>query len=336
MKDSGTKELWSLSEQKELLREAGRKEPGSVSEQKELLREVGQKELLRESEQNGLLGEFGWDGLLREAGRKELWREFGRKAVESVGLFAALFGLLYIVECLFPALRGTLLQWDSAAFCVGIPASVVGVAYVLTVKNPKNYTGFYGGILMSILLGKQFFLQGNYDLVCLQLGVFAPFMTKSILAWKSSDSKNAVNNRKDSDNKNAVNNRNAGDSKNASEEPFVPQFLHGWAAWGTYLFAVAIVVADYALCTLVLQHNAWGDNVAVKLCSGLMIASSTLANYWLIYRKIDAWIWWVVYSLSGMVFYILINNMFSLVLFTVFLFVNGAALRAWMKLTINN
>lgn len=309
MKDSGTKEQGSVSEQKELLRESEQKEPGRESVQKELL---------------------------REAGQKELWREFGRKAVESVGLFAALFGLLYIVECLSSALRGTLLQWDSAAFCVGIPASVVGVAYVLTVKNPKNYTGFYGGILMSILLGTQFFLQGNYDLVCLQLGVFAPFMTKSILAWKSSDSKNAINNRNAGDSKNAGENSKGANGQEASEEPFVPQFLHGWTAWGTYLFAVAIVVADYALCTLVLQHNAWGDNVAVKLCSGLMISSSTLANYWLIYRKIDAWIWWVIYSLSGMVFYILINNMFSLVLFTVFLFVNGAALRAWMQLKNNN
>ncbi len=241
-------------------------------------------------------------------GAGALWLEFGRKTGASVLLFGVLFGVLYGVESLFPALRETLLQWDSAAFCVGIPASVVGVAYVLTIKNPQNYTGFYGGILMSALLATQFFLQGNYDLVVLQLGVFAPFMTKSILSWKKTES----------------------DTKQT--EAFVPQYLHGGAAVGTYLFAVLILAADYALCTLVLQHNAWGENVLLKLCSGVMIASSTLANYWLIYRKIDAWIWWVVYSVSGVVFYILLHNMFSIVLFAVFLLVNGSALVAWVRM----
>ncbi len=242
------------------------------------------------------------------SGAGALWREFGRKMGLSVLLFGGLLGVLYGVEWLFPALRGTLLQWDNAAFCVGIPASVVGVGYVLTIKNPQNYTGFYGGILMSALLATQFFLQGNYDLVVLQLGVFAPFMTKSILSWKA-----AENNSKQT-------------------EKFVPQYLHGWAAAGTYIVALLIIVADYALCTRVLQHNAWGENVLLKLCSGVMIASSTIANYWLIYRKIDAWIWWVLYGLSGMVFYILVNNMFSLVLFTVFLLVNGSALVAWVRM----
>jgi hypothetical protein len=62
-----------------------------------------------------------------------------------------------------------------------------------------------------------------------------------------------------------------------------------------------------------------------------MIASSTLANFILIYQKIDAWIWWVVYALAGMIFYALIGNAFSFVLFTVFLLVNGAAGIAWIK-----
>lgn len=227
----------------------------------------------------------------------------------SVGLFAVLLGVLYAVEALFPALKGTLLQWGNAAFCVGIPASIVGVGYVLTVKNPQNYTGFYGGIVMSVLLATQFFLQGNYDLVCLQIGVFAPFMTKSILAWKRTENQ-----------------------PHTESKPFIPQYLHGWAAAGTYLVAAGIIAADYALCTCLIQHNGWDDNVLLKLCSGLMIASSTLANYWLIYRKIDAWIWWVLYGVSGIVFYIIVGNIFSLVLFTVFLFVNASALIAWIKL----
>lgn len=241
---------------------------------------------------------------------KQLWIEFGRMLLLSVGLFGVLFGVLYAMEWCVPAWRGVLLQWDCAAFCIGIPASVVGVGYVLTIKNPQNYTGFYGGILMSALLATQFFLQGNYDLVVLQLGVFVPFMTKSILAWKHS----------------------SGQASTDNEESFVPQYLHGWAAAGTYLMALLIIAVDYALCTCLIQQNGWGDNVLLKLCSGVMIASSTLANYWLIYRKIDAWIWWVLYGLNGMVFYVLLGNIFSLVLFTVFLLVNGSALVAWVRL----
>jgi hypothetical protein len=63
-----------------------------------------------------------------------------------------------------------------------------------------------------------------------------------------------------------------------------------------------------------------------------MIASSTLANFILIYQKIDAWLWWTVYALAGMMFYAFIGNAFSFVLFTVFLLVNGGAGIAWIKL----
>ena len=63
-----------------------------------------------------------------------------------------------------------------------------------------------------------------------------------------------------------------------------------------------------------------------------MIASSTLANFILIYQKIDAWLWWAVYALAGIVLYILIGNIFSMVLFLVFLLVNGSAGIAWIKL----
>jgi hypothetical protein len=91
-------------------------------------------------------------------------------------------------------------------------------------------------------------------------------------------------------------------------------------------------VTDYALTTKVIQHNGWFENSMVKLMGGIMIASSILANFILIYQKIDAWIWWVIYAISGMIFYALIGNSFSFVLFTVFLLVNGGTGIAWIKL----
>ena len=114
-----------------------------------------------------------------------LWKEFGKQLLMSIGIFFALFLVLYMVEWLIPSLHGTLLQWHDPAFIVGIPASIIGVAYVLTIRNPQNYTGFYGGIAMALLLATQFYLQGNLDLVFLQLAVFIPFMVVSLLCWRN-------------------------------------------------------------------------------------------------------------------------------------------------------
>lgn len=278
---------------------------------------------------------------------KGLVNELGRKTAVSCGLFLVLFGVLYLIEWHVPAMRGQLLQWDSAAFIVGIPASIVGVAYVLTIKNPQNYTGFYGGILMALLLSCQFYLQGNYDLVCLQLLVFVPFMIKSIIEWKGKQAtlktgfakEEKVHSIEQAKPKTEVAKGEQAHSTEADKQTttesnttFVPQYLHGRALVWTLIVALLIVVVDYLLATLFIQHDAWNEHILLKLCSGVMIASSTLANFWLIYQKIDAWIWWVVYSASGMVLYILINNMFSLLLFCVFLVVNGSAMIAWMRM----
>lgn len=240
--------------------------------------------------------------------KKTLWHELGKQTLLSMGIFSALFLILYIVEWAVPSLSGVLLQWCDPAFVVGIPASVIGVAYVLTIRNPKNYTGFAGGIVMALLLATQFFLLGSYDLVILQLAVFLPFMLMSFLRWRRQTL-----------------------SLSATEQPFCPKWLPLGPRLISLLLLVVIILADYALATLVIQHNAWSDNIILKLIGGLMIASSTLANFILIYQKIDAWIWWVVYALAGMMFYALIGNAFSFVLFAVFLLVNGAAGIAWIK-----
>lgn len=241
--------------------------------------------------------------------KKALWQELGKQMLVSTGIFAALFLILYIVEWLVPSLGGVLLQWHDPAFVVGIPASVIGVAYVLTIRNPKNYTGFAGGVVMALLLATQFYLLGNYDLVILQLAVFIPFLLMSFVRWRRQTLSSA-----------------------ATDQPFRPEWLPLGQLILSLLLLAVIILADYALATLVIQHNAWSDNILLKLIGGLMIASSTLANFILIYQKIDAWLWWVVYAIAGMIFYALIGNAFSFVLFTVFLFVNGGAGIAWMKL----
>lgn len=233
----------------------------------------------------------------------------------SVGIYAALFVVLLVVERLCEPLRGVLLQWDSAAFIVGIPASVVGTAYVLTIRNPQNYTGFIGGIAMAVLLGTQFALQGNYDLTFLQIGIFIPFMLLSLITWRKK--------------------LNTTPSTDTTEKPFRPAYLHGWRQGLTLTLALLIIVADYAFTTRVLNHDAWADQWLLKLAGAVMIASSVMANFWLIYQKMDAWIWWILYSLAGILFYVLLGNIYCIVLFLFYLVINASAFVAWQRLRKN-
>ena len=233
----------------------------------------------------------------------------------SVGIYAAVFVVLLVVGRLCEPLRGVLLQWDSAAFIVGIPASVVGTAYVLTIRNPQNYTGFLGGIAMAVLLGTQFALQGNYDLTFLQIGIFIPFMLLSLITWRKQ--------------------LNTTPSTDTKEKPFRPAYLHGWRQGLTLTLALLIIVADYAFTTRVLNQDAWADQWLLKLAGAVMIASSVMANFWLIYQKMDAWIWWILYSLAGILFYVLLGNIYCIVLFLFYLVINASAFVAWQRLRKN-
>ena len=233
----------------------------------------------------------------------------------SVGIYAALFVVLLVVERLCEPLRGVLLQWDSAAFIVGIPASVVGTAYVLTIRNPQNYTGFIGGIAMAVLLGTQFALQGNYDLTFLQIGIFIPFMLLSLITWRKK--------------------LEATQPTDTTKKPFRPAYLHGWRQGLTLTLALLIIVADYAFTTRVLNHDAWADQWLLKLAGAVMIASSVMANFWLIYQKMDAWLWWILYSLAGILFYVLLGNIYCIVLFLFYLVINASAFVAWQRLRKN-
>ena len=233
-----------------------------------------------------------------------LWRSLGVNMLVSTVLFAVFFLLLWLVELLFPSV--TLLHFNDFAWCVGIPASVIGVSYVLTIRNPNNYTGFYPGIVMSALLAWQCFLQGNYDLTILYVLVFIPFQIKSVITWMRKES--------------------ADESEDSK-----PAFLSRRAQLLSALFFVVVTAADYLLATYVLQHNSLGEAVGIKLFGALMIASSILSNFWLIYRKTDAWLYWVIYSASGIVFFILAGNAFSVLLFCFFLVINALAGIAWLK-----
>lgn len=237
-----------------------------------------------------------------------LWKETGRNLLWACVLFGGLLGLLYVAEMLWPSLSGKLLAFHDLAFCVGIPASIIGVAYILSIKNPANYTGFYAGIVMSALLGIQFAMNGLYDLTFLYFILFIPFQVMSIRTWvKSSQSK--------------------------EKQELVPQFLGVNGMLFSLLFCVLLIAVDYVFATLVINNDSFSDNSGGKIISGIMIASSILANYWLIYKKNDSWIYWLVYSAAGIALNVLYLNVFSIVLFVFFLIINGMAAIAWFKTT---
>ena len=242
--------------------------------------------------------------------RRKLYQELGKMMLMSCGLFGAFFLLLWLAELLIPSLSGVLLHWDDPAFLVGIPASVIGVAYVLTIRNPKNYTGFILGIAMSLLLAWQFYLQGNYDLVFLYVLVFVPFMIMSFRAWRANT---------------------LGQTQDQGE--LRPTFVQIPKFMALLVTFIVVIAADYVLNTLLIYRDAWSEHAVLKILGGAMIASSLLANILMIRQRNDAWINWVIYSAVGMIFYIVVDNMFSILLFLVFLIINARAQYAWLKMT---
>lgn len=237
----------------------------------------------------------------------QLWRALGRNTIISIVLFGALLGLLWLAEIIFPSL--TLLRWNDPAWVIGIPASVIGVAYILTVRDPQNYTGFFAGLIMSILLGIQFLLQEpkGIDSAFLFFFVFIPFQLMSIYKWSR--------------------------KKDEGGASFEPKFLDMPRLFLSLALFIFITLGDYILATYAFQHNGLMDNIAIKLLNGMLISSSFLANYWLIYRKTDSWIYWIIYSLAGIGLFIIIRNPFSIVLFAFFLVINGMACISWIKAT---
>ncbi len=231
-----------------------------------------------------------------------LWRDCGKNLLISCGVFALFFTLLYLAELWFVP-QGTLLQFDSLAFCVGIPASVIGVGHILTIRDPKNYVGFIPGLMMEALQAWQFYLLGAYDLMCFYIFFFMPIQLATLLRWEK---------------------------KQHSDESTPVWMSKRETIIGVLVFLL-ITILDYLLITFVVEGNTLRDNVALKLLSGSMMAAAILANYGLFFHKKDAWIYWVINSVVGLTLYLLLEQYFNVVLFVFFIVINTIALISWVK-----
>ena len=165
---------------------------------------------------------------------------------------------------------------------------------------------------MAILLAWQFALWGNWDLVVLHIALFIPFQTTSLLRWR----------------KQALGSKEPG-TKN---QDVLPSWLNVKGVIFNVIFTMVIVLLDILFVTW-LDGNRLGDEILSKVMGGLMIAASILANFWMIHKKIDTWICWIIYTLAGMVIYVLTHNIFTFVLFLITLVLNVKAAIEWIKIS---
>ena len=100
-----------------------------------------------------------------------------------------------------------------------------------------------------------------------------------------------------------------------------------------YALAGGFLIRQYNCPTILAILVSILFGVGIGLLNGVLISSSFLANYCLIYRKTDAWVYWILYSVAGIGLFIILGNVFSIVLFLFFLVINGSAGVAWVKMT---
>ncbi len=191
-------------------------------------------------------------------------------------------------------------------FVLEIAAGIIGTAYVLIVRNPANYLGFPLGIVMSLMLAFQFFLQGFVDETIIYLVVFVPCQVYTLITWIK------------------------GSKRSNSEEPFMPTFL----SMKGFLLGIAIFVVLMVADLFLLQNMVMGRPINFPLVmSAVVVAASALANFLLIKKKTDAWFYWVLFSIAGTVQLASIGAWVTCTLFTLYIFINGSACIAWCKQT---
>jgi nicotinamide riboside transporter PnuC len=189
-------------------------------------------------------------------------------------------------------------------------ATISGVCYILTIRNPQNYTGFYPGIVSSACLGVQFALLGSWDLFALYFAVFIPFQYSAIRNWRKNS------------------------AQNAKIQNFTPKFLSLKKRFFFGLIFILIIIIDYIFASFCLNQyksEPLLSNFSIKTTFAIMISSSILANYLMIGKWLDAWICWLIYSVFAMISAVIINNTFNLLLFSFFLIINAITFAAWLK-----
>lgn len=227
---------------------------------------------------------------------KVLLKEVFINLLISIGIFAAV--LIFLYFCGLIVKDGQLIN---PYLPLELVAGIIGTAYILIVKNPNNYLGFAIGIIMSVLLGVQFYLEGFKDLTILYYCVFIPCQIYTLIKWKK------------------------GNNQDIDSEYAIPSFMDV-----KRFLVVLCILAILMLADLFLLQDEF---TTAAVISSAIVGSSTLANFLMIRKRTDAWFYWVIFSLCGVILMILSHNYVTLTLYTIYLFINGNVCIAWCKQT---
>jgi nicotinamide riboside transporter PnuC len=202
------------------------------------------------------------------------------------------------------------IDFDKVLF-FSVLSTITGVCYILTIRNPECYTGFYFGIVSSASLGTQMALLGNFDQTILYLVVFVPCQTLSLINWRKKYF-NKIDGKK-----------------------FVPKFSP-FRQQMLYLFIlIVLTVADFVFMSKLLpKYNSldFWENFWEKLIFAVMVSSSILANFLLVDKRMETWLCWIIYSSLAIISAIIVQNSFNLLLFIFFLIINTLCFISWMRL----
>jgi len=229
---------------------------------------------------------------------KQLWLSLAKNIIIAILLTATLMLAMRVFNIE--------INFDKVLI-LSIIATVSGVAYLLTIRNPQNYLGFYLGIASSVCLGAQFAFLGGYDLTFLYFAVFIPFQYAAIVNWKKKSLQNTDN------------------------KPFNPKFLPLKKQLFFFIILLVIIFIDYIFATKIIKNQPFFEDILIKLAFATMISSSILANYLMIGKWIDTWLYWLLYSVSAIFSAIIIQNHFNLLLFIFFLIINTITFMSWMS-----
>lgn len=227
---------------------------------------------------------------------KVLLKEVFINLLISIGIFAAV--LIFLYFCGLIVKDGQLIN---PYLPLELVAGIIGTAYILIVKNPNNYLGFAIGIIMSVLLGVQFYLEGFKDLTILYYCVFIPCQIYTLIKWKR------------------------GNNQDMDSEYAIPSFMDV-----KRFFVVLCILAILMIADLFLLQDEF---TTAAVISSAIVGSSTLANFLMIRKRTDAWFYWVIFSICGVILMILSHNYVTLTLYTIYLFINGNVCIAWCKQT---
>jgi nicotinamide riboside transporter PnuC len=200
--------------------------------------------------------------------------------------------------------------FDNVLF-FSILSTITGVCYILTIRNPEYYTGFYFGIVSSACLGVQMALLGNLDQTLLYLAVFVPCQTSSLINWRKKY------------------------FTKTGKEKFVPEFSPFKMQMLYLLIFIVLTVADFVFMSKFLpKYNSldfWAK-VGEKSVFAVMVSSSILANFLLIGKRMETWLCWVIYSGLAVISAVIVKNSFNLLLFIFFLVINTLCFISWLQL----